>query len=248
MPRHLISDCRPVDTRGIMAVIEARIGAIILAPEMAIRKLIDLRYKTVCPFCEREEKETMQHLVFQCKAFRKARRENNLQGTFDQVEAILERRRNAVTPEDLRVFTQPSISALTEEEFGLSLLLGGSFGTTVGILDFYPTPPPQEDAESVAVPSVAESVSSSINSSIGSSDLNDDDLPSLGASDLGDGDEPQGPERPHLFRVGNFLASVRVSRARTLSRLIHAWRLQKEQTTAVDTVAHATAADQSPNG
>jgi hypothetical protein len=56
--------CAPFETRGIMEVIKFRIGAIVMAPELAHRKTNPEEFKERCPFCETEGPETIHHFIF----------------------------------------------------------------------------------------------------------------------------------------------------------------------------------------
>lgn len=245
--------CHPAETAGVAAVMVYRIGAVMLGPDYVEADRINKIYKNWCPFCQREGPETFYHLFFECRAFRKARRESGLLGTIEKVDELLTEHHEKTAPEDLERFDRLGMSRLSDSELRLSWLLGGRFDKKWVLQNFVP-PPPLEDmviglphnfsteADAQSLPSSLDTVSTSHLGAISS--IASGGTPNTVESDNG---SLPGEGVPHLFHVGRYLARVRQSRGRTLSRLIRHHQSHPDLVMA-NPPAHYTATGQGPNG
>ena len=78
----------PTDNVGLAAIIRCWAGNIELGPDLVERDQIPYRYNHRCPCCDRPGVETLYHMIFECPAFRTARRAH-IEGTIEAVEALL---------------------------------------------------------------------------------------------------------------------------------------------------------------
>ena len=221
--------CRPTDNKGITIVLVCRIGAYPTAPQLVERKRLANRYKRQCPFCRAEGvPETLYHLLFICRAWRRQRRESGLQGTIAEIRR-LEQRVAQATPAERNVLDSSGMLALSREELALSWILGGVHGGTWGVPSYMPQPPKPVQAED------DQSFSSSSLSS-------DSDSTGIAAR----GNHHRVEESPHLLKVGRFLVKIESVRRRVLSplSLVPLTQHQRDQGPR----APATSTGQSPNG
>ena len=221
--------CRPTDNRGITIVLVCRIGAYPTAPQLVERKRLANRYKRQCPFCRAEGvPETLYHLLFICRAWRRQRRESGLQGTIAEIRR-LEQRVAQATPAERNVLDSSGTLALSREELALSWILGGIHARTWGVRNYMPQPP---------LPAQAED-----DQSYSSSSLSSDSI-STGIAALGN--RRRVTETPHLLKVGWFLVKIESARRRVLSPLSLVPPTQHRGNQGPR--APATSTGQSPNG
>ena len=221
--------CRPSDNKGITIVLVCRIGAYPTALQLVERKRLGNRYKRQCPFCRAEGvPETLHHLLFACRAWRRQRRESGLQGTIAEVSRLQQRVAQA-TPAERDLLDSSGTLALSREELALSWILGGVHGGTWGVPSYMPQPPKPVQAED------DQSYSSSSLS-------NDSDSTGIAAR----GNCRRVEEPPHLLRVGRFLVKIESVRRRVLSPLSLVLPTQHRRNQGPR--APATSTGQSPNG
>ena len=238
---------KPEETRGMQEILKYRIGAVDLAPRLAKGPdgRIDPKYIRICPFCERNEPETAYHVIFECAAWNRARRDSGILGTISDVESLWEKRREARSRRDRDRFRRLGISGRSFQAIGLVWALGGAHSEEWRLQGFYPDAPKQSDAESVADFSVA-----SLGSDTSASD-SEDEAGSLSSSsstgtESGNSDGETAMDDPHLYRMGRFLLRVRALRAQILKRLARQWEAHNPPPAVIATTG--TAEGQSPNG
>ena len=69
---------KPQDQAGLALILRCRIGAFVTIPTLVKWKQVPQRYMDKCPFCRRNEPETLDHLVFRCGQWRELRREPHM--------------------------------------------------------------------------------------------------------------------------------------------------------------------------
>jgi hypothetical protein len=191
-------NCKPVDHPGIGLVLRCRLGSYPTAPLLVEAKRLPPRFRNFCPFCERQEPETLFHMFFKCRAFRRQRRQSGIMGTIAAIKALLVRmvmEREA----DEAAFDSLGISALSDEALALSWILGGNHDKVWGVSGYMPRPPSPQQAEDD--PPNGSSSSSS-----------DEETAAQGQRHMVEG-------RAHLLKVGSFLMLIAPSRRRALSPL-----------------------------
>ena len=220
--------CRPSDNRGIALVLVCRLGAYPTALQLVERKRLGNRYKRQCPFCRAEGvPETLHHLLFACRAWRRQRRESGLQGTIAEVRRLEQRVAQATTAERDLLDSLGTL-ALSREDLALSWILGGVHARTWGVPRFMPQPPKPEQAED--------------DQSYSSSSLSSDGDRVVAAQ----GNCHRVEDPPHLLRVGRFLVKIESARRRVLSPL--SLVLPAQNRVNQGPRAPATSTGQSPNG
>lgn len=221
--------CRPSDNKGITIVLVCRIGAYPTALQLVERKRLPNRYKRQCPFCRTEGvPETLHHLLFDCHAWRRQRRESGLEGTIAEVRRLEQRVAQATTAER-NLLDSSGTLALSREELALSWILGGVHARTWGVPSYMPQPPKPVQAED------DQSYSSSSLSS-------DNDSMGIAAGE----NRCRVKESPHLLKVGRFLVKIESVRRRVLSPLSLVLPTQHRGNQGPR--APATSTGQSPNG
>ena len=228
--------CHPRDHAGIAAVIRCRLGVFPLAPRLVEWRRLPDRYLTECPFCRRPQPETLLHLLVECRAWRRVRRDTDLLGTISSIDLLITQHARARLERPGRAGDDNDAGRLGTDSWGLgrsdltlSWILGGVFGKW-GIKDYVPHPPTLEQAEEDASLDVSPSSDSSLDEGGGA----------LGTN------SHQGQVRPHLLRVGAFLTLVQGLRARILGPLLLPVVMRNRQWE--DPAAPATTTGQSPDG
>ena len=79
---------RPKDQAGLALVLRCRIGAFVTIPTLVSWKRVPLRYLEKCPFCNRNEPETLEHLVFRCVRWRQWRIETHMAELITEVRRL----------------------------------------------------------------------------------------------------------------------------------------------------------------
>ena len=235
--------CKPADVRGMMAVQCHRIGAVKFAPDMAEEGAIAPEWERACPFCGLGEPETMFHMFFECRAWRKARREAGLLGTIEQANSLVVKRNNMTSPAEIEILSKIGLSGVSDKTLALAFLLGGKYAEDWGIDGYYPGPPAPEDAASTANASVETPPSS-----LDGSERSSDDLGSSSSEDSDDSGDVVAfsEDHLHLLRVGRFLLQIRIPRMRCLKRL--SLQMDRIRDQEQGPAAGGAAEGQSPNG
>ena len=219
--------CSPRAHAGISQVMQCRIGCYPTAPVLVESTRLPDLYNTVCPSCRREAQETMYHLLFVCRAWRRQRRDSGLSDVIRAVEQLHRRWNRARTlhgpPDEVELL---GTTRLPAEALALSWILGGRHDRRWGLHDYLPSAPTPRDAEVAPPPSPSSSASE-------------------GSGEVG-GPTRQDEVRAHLLKVGEFLGMITPLRWRILSPLI----LPTPRTIGrrQDTGAPASSTGQSPNG
>jgi hypothetical protein len=189
--------CKPVEHRGIGLVLRCRIGSYPVVPLLVEVKRLPPYWRNKCPFCERHVPETLHHLFFTCRAWRRQRRQSGIMGTIAAIR-ILVADLARIRTDDRVQFDSLGMSALSTEALAVSWILGGMHDRVWGVRSYMPRPPSPQQAE-------------------------DDPTngPSSSSSDEGTaaGRRNQVVRRAHLLRVGSFLTLIAPSRRRRLSPL-----------------------------
>ncbi len=223
--------CHPRDHAGIAAVIRCRLGVFPLAPRLVEWRRLPDRYSTECPFCGRDQPETMLHLLVECRAWRRVRRATGLDGTLGSIDLLrrqYERWRDSRHPgDDDAEHRDTEPWDLSSSDLALSWILGGVHGKW-GMKDFMPRPPAPALADEGASISASSSSSQSMEGA------------ALGTY------SDQGQDRAHLLRVGMFLTRIQCLRTRLLCSLLLPVTWHPRQ--RLDPAAPATTTGQSPDG
>lgn len=172
---------KPVDSHGVTLIQQCRIQAWALGPDLVASKRLPFRYRNTCPCCNRQgQPETLHHLIFHCRAFRSARRDQGFQGTLAQVDSLVQRKLSTTDFSEYRSNdssgTLDAMINLSPEALALSWVLGGTYGRDWRVADYQPprAAPAQADPDSPLSLSTASGSSSSSMSSDDSSKLSDD--------------------------------------------------------------------------
>jgi hypothetical protein len=218
--------CHPRDHFGIAQVVQCRIGCYPTAPLLVETLRLPAAYNRTCPFCRGATQETLHHLLFVCRAWRRHRR---LSGLSDTLRAVgqLHLRWTRAKHADPEAMELTGTTSLTSEALTLSWLLGGSYGKSWGLRTYMPKAPTPDDAD--------EDNQSSSSSSDGGD-----------PTAHGEPNHRQAEDRAHLLRVGTFLGMIVPPRRRILSSLLlpsPATRGRRQ-----DPGAPASSTGQSPNG
>jgi hypothetical protein len=79
---------KPQDQAGLALILRCRIGAFMTIPTLVRWKWVPQRYLDKCPFCRREEPETLEHLVFRCGKWRGLRNEPHMAELIAEVRGL----------------------------------------------------------------------------------------------------------------------------------------------------------------
>lgn len=60
--------------RGFSLLLQARTGCLLTAKKAAAAKIVPAAFRRICPFCDNSPGETLEHLIFQCRAWSTERR------------------------------------------------------------------------------------------------------------------------------------------------------------------------------
>ena len=94
-------------------------------PQLVELKRVPSRFKSHCPFCRTiGTPETLYHLFFECRAWRKQRYKNGLMGTIGEVRR-LEGRLARLSDRQRVAFDSSGMLALSRSELATAWILGG---------------------------------------------------------------------------------------------------------------------------
>jgi hypothetical protein len=79
---------KPQDQAGFALILWCRIGAFVTILTLVRWKRVLQRYLDKCPFCRREDPETLEHLVFRCGKWRGLRNEPHMAELITEVRGL----------------------------------------------------------------------------------------------------------------------------------------------------------------
>lgn len=79
---------QPQDQAGLALILRCRIGAFVTIPTLVGWKRVPQRFLEQCPFCNGNESETLEHLVFRCGKWRGLRNEPHMAELIAEVRGL----------------------------------------------------------------------------------------------------------------------------------------------------------------
>ena len=79
---------KPQDQAGLALILRCRIGAFVTIPTLVGWKRVPQRFLEKCPFCNGDEPETLEHLVFRCGKWRGLRNQPHMAELIAKVRGL----------------------------------------------------------------------------------------------------------------------------------------------------------------
>lgn len=213
----------PLDQAGFAMIVQCRIGSFVTGNVLVRCKRIPAWYENRCPFCNFDNEETLEHIVFYCPFWAQART-LHLSSIIQEID-------------DLSI-----TSTLVFDQKRLSWLLGGNHDNR-GLPKWMPPPPPVPDLQAS---------NNNHNSGTDISTTIVDDAPSLAGSDSDSGTVASETSTDCALPSGNSCGSLAVARFLTVVARLRAVTIRSRwsqfQSEAASYRVPTSTTGQRPNG